>query len=214
MLRPPSPTPGQLQDAPGAEQAMLVRHLAAAQRRCSEIIARQAEEIAVLRAQTMRMRAIIVARESELAWAREDRASLEAAIPDLAPRATLARKVRELSRKLQDLMREKLRPPMGMPFTSAPAVAPAMPDASAARAETEQLCDLDASMAEADLVICQTGCLSHGDYWRVQDHCKRTGKTCVMVEQPATFRIMRIHQNLRARLVADADLAETSDSTG
>jgi hypothetical protein len=41
----------------------------------------------------------------------------------------------------------------------------------------------------ADLVICQTGCLSHGDYWRVQDHCRRTGKTCVLVEQPAAARI-------------------------
>ncbi|MNE90567.1 hypothetical protein D3C80_1880960 [compost metagenome] len=45
--------------------------------------------------------------------------------------------------------------------------------------------DLEASCAAADLVICQTGCLSHGAYWRVQDHCRRTGKTCVLVEQAA-----------------------------
>ena len=53
---------------------------------------------------------------------------------------------------------------------------------------------LDASLAAADLVICQTGCLSHGQYWRVQDHCKRTGKTCVLVEQPEAVRIVRIHK--------------------
>ena len=61
-------------------------------------------------------------------------------------------------------------------------------------ARTIDLESLDASLAAADLVICQTGCLSHGAYWRVQDHCKRTGKSCVLVEQPGPLRIMRIHQ--------------------
>ena len=53
---------------------------------------------------------------------------------------------------------------------------------------------LEASLVAADLVICQTGCLSHGEYWRVQDHCKRTGKTCVLVDQPEALRIVRIHR--------------------
>ncbi|WP_127997956.1 DUF2325 domain-containing protein [Piscinibacter defluvii] len=35
---------------------------------------------------------------------------------------------------------------------------------------------LDHTLASADLVICQTGCISHDAYWRVKDHCKRTGK--------------------------------------
>lgn len=48
----------------------------------------------------------------------------------------------------------------------------------------EAVLRFEASVAAADLVICQAGCLSHGDYWRVQDHCRRTGKTCVLVEQP------------------------------
>ena len=43
---------------------------------------------------------------------------------------------------------------------------------------------LERSLRSADWVICQTGCISHDDFWRVQDHCKRTGKTCVLVEQP------------------------------
>lgn len=51
---------------------------------------------------------------------------------------------------------------------------------------------LEACLVEEHLVICQTGCLSHGEYWRVQDHCKRTGKTCVLVEQPEAVRIVRI----------------------
>ncbi|MGC4008436.1 MAG: DUF2325 domain-containing protein [Pseudomonas sp.] len=53
---------------------------------------------------------------------------------------------------------------------------------------------LEASLRKADLVICQAGCLTHGAYWRVQDHCRRTGKTCVLVEQPEALRIVRIHQ--------------------
>ena len=52
---------------------------------------------------------------------------------------------------------------------------------------------LEHSLRCADLVVCQTGCISHGAYWRVEDHCKRTGKTCVLVEQPGALRIVRIH---------------------
>jgi sugar phosphate isomerase/epimerase len=52
---------------------------------------------------------------------------------------------------------------------------------------------LEDSLRAADLVICQTGCLSHGAYWRVQDHCRRTGKACVLVEQAEALRIVRIH---------------------
>jgi len=44
---------------------------------------------------------------------------------------------------------------------------------------------LDATLAAADLVICQTGCISHGAYWRVKEHCKRTGKRCLFVEVPS-----------------------------
>ncbi|CAB3632990.1 MAG: DUF2325 domain-containing protein [Achromobacter pulmonis] len=43
---------------------------------------------------------------------------------------------------------------------------------------------LEASLVAADLVICQTGCVSHGAYWRVKDHCTRTGKQCVLVDKP------------------------------
>lgn len=55
---------------------------------------------------------------------------------------------------------------------------------------------LDASLAAADLVICQTGCISHSAYWRVKNHCKRTGKQCVFVDNPSassfSFGLQRI----------------------
>lgn len=58
---------------------------------------------------------------------------------------------------------------------------------------------LDSVLAAADLVICQTGCISHNAYWRVKDFCKRTGKQCVFVENPSTSSLTRSLQQIAAR---------------
>lgn len=50
---------------------------------------------------------------------------------------------------------------------------------------------LDAKLTAADLIICQTGCISHNAFWRVKDFCKRTGKQCVIVENPGTSFLAR-----------------------
>ncbi|HEX8604583.1 MAG TPA: DUF2325 domain-containing protein [Pseudoduganella sp.] len=50
---------------------------------------------------------------------------------------------------------------------------------------------LEASLAAADLVICQTGCISHSAYWRVKDFCKRTGKRCVYIDNPSISSLQR-----------------------
>lgn len=42
--------------------------------------------------------------------------------------------------------------------------------------------EADRGALAADLVICQTGCLGHGDYWRDQDRCRRTGQGCVFAD--------------------------------
>ena len=52
---------------------------------------------------------------------------------------------------------------------------------------------LESSLHAANLVICQTGCISDGDYWRVEDHCKRNGKPCVLVDEPNALRVVRLH---------------------
>lgn len=54
---------------------------------------------------------------------------------------------------------------------------------------------LESSLHAADLVICQTGCISDGDYWRVEDHCKRNGKQCVLVDEPNALRVVRLHMS-------------------
>lgn len=53
---------------------------------------------------------------------------------------------------------------------------------------------LDTTLSAADLVICQTGCISHSAYWRVKDHCKRTGKRCIFVVNPSSAGLARALQ--------------------
>jgi hypothetical protein len=50
---------------------------------------------------------------------------------------------------------------------------------------------LEASLVAADMVICQTGCISHNAYWRVKDFCKRNGKRCVFVDNPSVSSLAR-----------------------
>lgn len=57
--------------------------------------------------------------------------------------------------------------------------------------EEDAASKLDASLAAADLVICQTGCISHDAYWRVKEHCKRLGKRCVFVDKPSSSSLQR-----------------------
>jgi len=62
--------------------------------------------------------------------------------------------------------------------------------------EEDAIAKLDASLTAADLVICQTGCISHDAYWRVKDHCKRHGKRCVYVESPSASSLRRALSSL------------------
>lgn len=71
---------------------------------------------------------------------------------------------------------------------------------------------LERSLHAADLVICQTGCVTQGSFWRVEDHCKRTGKTCLLVEQPDALRIVRIHPSGKAEELAAASWHEKETS--
>ncbi|APW42569.1 DUF2325 domain-containing protein [Rhodoferax saidenbachensis] len=65
---------------------------------------------------------------------------------------------------------------------------------------------LDANLAAADLVICQTGCISHNAYWRVKDFCKRTGKRCVFVENPSASSLERGLAQITTSKTAVAEL--------
>ena len=43
---------------------------------------------------------------------------------------------------------------------------------------------LTRGLLAVDLVICQTGCISHGGHWREDDHCRRLGRTCLQITHP------------------------------
>ena len=166
------------------EHQVLLRGYGHAQLRSSELLCLQAQEIERLQRLVIRQRAALMAKETQLLWAREEREALEKAIPGLSRRVTLARRVESLLVRVQDLLRERAR---WQRQTAAPLAQPAMP----AREPEQDAEAFEASLREADLVICQTGCLSHGEYWRVQDHCRRTGKPCVMVGEPQPIHFVR-----------------------
>jgi len=196
------------------EHRVLLRAYADAQSRCSALLREQAERMRRMDAQLMRMRAALVRATTELAWEREERVALERSVPGLPRRLALGRQVAALQERVQLLTRERGRQALAAATGRAPhapgQAGPALDgngrhlageelvDAAdihrQADPEAELNVDLEAHLDAADLVICQTGCMSHGDYWRVQDHCRRTGMVCMLVDQPDGLQIVRIHR--------------------
>lgn len=160
------------------EHNALLHFYAKAQQRCTEQMQAQMREIERLQALVIRLRGQLIAGESILAWERENR---------LTPASALALQA----------MRSMLATPRELPYTG-PGVRPG-PRTSEAQPATDNKSTaadqelLENSLRAADLVICQAGCISDGAYWRVEDHCKRTGKPCVLVAQPDALRIVHVH---------------------
>lgn len=73
--------------------------------------------------------------------------------------------------------------------------------------EEESDARLESTLAAADLVICQTGCISHNAYWRVKDHCKRTGKRCVFVDTPSRAGLERALREIGSGAQAEPEAA-------
>jgi hypothetical protein len=57
--------------------------------------------------------------------------------------------------------------------------------------EEERSTQLGHHLQAADVVICQVACISHNAYWRVKEHCKRTGKPCLFVESSSRSALER-----------------------
>ncbi len=149
------------------EHGVLLRHCGALQGRCTEHAVSQERELEHLRAELMRARGRLIVQESALAWEREEREKLQSVIS-----------------VWQGFLR-------GLHDDVGSALMDEEPTTTVSNELDTDL--LERSLRAADLVICQSGCVSSGSFWRVEDHCKRTGKTCVLVEQPQALRIVRIH---------------------
>jgi TolA-binding protein len=50
---------------------------------------------------------------------------------------------------------------------------------------------LDAQLAAADLVLCQSGCLNHEAYHRIKAHCRRTDTPCVYLARASLSHLAR-----------------------
>ncbi len=174
------------------EFLVLCRQLGEAQTRCSAALAEQAVELEQLRAEVVRLRAAVVVRDTRLALAQEDLAQLHSAQPGLRRRRDMARHIATLAERIASLSRECLR--WRLQVVAAASQEQGVAPAPAAAVDGADNPALDSSLAAADLVICQTGCISHDEYWRVQDHCRRTGKPCILVDQPLSEGVEEIAQ--------------------
>lgn len=63
--------------------------------------------------------------------------------------------------------------------------------------DEERVAQLGSHLQAADVVICQVGCISHNAYWRVKEHCKRTGKPCLFVESTSRSALERVLEQAR-----------------
>lgn len=178
-------------DGLAEEHGILLRHYGELQQRCSEHSRTQAREIARLHEEIVQLRAQVIAGDKALAWEREKRRNLPSA-------------------RTSDGGHER----SGVQDALAPA-STTFPHISPVTAREDSYLDADwieHSLRMADLVISQTGCVSHSDFWRVQDHCQRTGKTCVLVEQPGALQILRIHPSGQTEHLAATSLSEKDPS--
>lgn len=223
------------------ENGVLGRELGRVQQRCTRVIAEKAAELERLQAQLLQQRALVIGKESRIAFLLQDIAQLKATLPDYEDAARLRRKVEQLAARQSELeaqnagLREQLgdaqralalrdkeglarqAPPQGQAGPQVPValhlgqrtvlcVGGRNGNVANYRAVIEKAgghfahhdgglednpAALDAGLAAADLVICQTGCISHNAYWRVKDFCKRTGKQCVFVENPSRASLTR-----------------------
>jgi hypothetical protein len=197
------------------EHAVLLRAYARVQERCSRLMAEQDAMIERLEAQVVRLRGALVARDSAIAIVREElavRAAVGNALPKrldalLAPASR--RRVMPACSAPADL-REKAVLCVGR-GEEAPSLARQLVEIAGGRYLHHDGGDdaddpaLEAGLRAADLVICQTGCVSHGAYWRVQDHCRRTGKPCVLVGEPQPIQFVRQQQPAAAAPAAESE---------
>lgn len=146
-----------------------------------------ADQLAARDDQLLALRGQLMVRDTALELLREELAELRRQVPGLAGRQELVRLLdiqaerivaleRERNAALWRAERESLRAREAAPGPGTVAILSA--DLVAALPDEAQLTE---ALAAADLVLCQTGCLSHDDYWRVQDYCARSGKRCLLL---------------------------------
>jgi hypothetical protein len=226
------------------ENGVLIRELAKVQERMTRVMGQKSAELERLGVELLQARAAAIAKDSSMAFLKQDMAALQASIPQLDDKQRLQKRIdqlalrqteledqnTELRRKLAESERSaaersmspvvplNLREPEENPTPQAQPITLhlhhklvlCVGGRSGNLANYRDVVErvggrfshhdggiednasvLDASLAAADLVICQTACISHNAYWRVKDFCKRTGKRCVFVDNPSASSLER-----------------------
>jgi hypothetical protein len=225
-----------------SENAILARELGRVQERCTRLLEDRTREIEALRAEALRLRALIAGRDARIDSLNRDLDALKSSPPGFEDSTRRERRLQQLADRVRDLearnahLRDQLeqgrrtavvqssdRP--NPPAVAVPAPCHGLDRIGPALASKTVVCvggrpgnvagyrdlveqagarfahhdggiehhqgSLDAALSAADLVICQTGCISHNAYWRVKDFCRRTGKRCVFVDNPSTSSLAR-----------------------
>ncbi len=189
------------------ENGVLARELGRAQERCTRVIAEKAAEVEHFQAQLVQQRAIAIGKDSRIAFLVQDMEELKAVLTtqrqgDTARESPVTFHLKEKTvlcvggRNGNVANYREVIEKAGGHFAHHDG---GLEDSHAV---------LDSVLVAADLVICQTGCISHNAYWRVKDFCKRTGKQCVFVENPSTSSLTRSLQQAGA----DDKAAETAEN--
>jgi chaperonin cofactor prefoldin len=77
--------------------------------------------------------------------------------------------------------------------------------------QEESLHRIDAIVASADAVICQSGYVSHAAYQRLKEACKKLGKPCVFVQSPGIGSFARGLATLHGEANADRQIRVLSN---
>ena len=160
------------------EHLALMECYAQAQRIATHAIHEHQCRVEWLERQMMLLRAKLIQRETALQWERE---------AHMRTAAVLQWKTRQHQKPSGDLSAWKAIP-----------VEPHTHSVSLPEAVHAQ----PSPLTEADLVICQTACIGHGAYWQVEEHCRRTGTPCMLVERPGSVRIVQIQATNEAQTAA------------
>lgn len=241
------------------ENGVLGRELGRAQERCTRMISEKSAEIERLHAQLVQQRAMLIGKDSRIAFLAQDLEQIKASMTDYANTSRLRKKVEQLTARHDELEAQNALLRQQLSEAQRALNLRGQEEAIVQSAERHQdhikeapvtfhLCEktilcvggrngnianyrdviekaggqfahhdggiednqgtLDSVLAAADLVICQTGCISHNAYWRVKDFCKRTGKQCVFVENPSTSSLTRSLQ----QIAIDDTAAETNEN--
>jgi type I site-specific restriction endonuclease len=253
------------------EHTLLMREFGRAQERSTTMLNEKNKEIALLQQENIKLRAVQLAKNSELSYLHNDLVQLKARLPEYAERKQLLERVQQLKQRNSELeskltqLREELadvqkeqskesnfnkiqQNMLAHSFASeekhdAKRTIPIVPQLQAKNvlcvggrsgsiASYRQFIEkvggnfahhdggiedkynlLASSLAAADLVICQTGCISHNAYWRVKEFCKRTGKQCVYVENPSISSFARSLETITLETSTIEPIAESPISS-